>query len=227
MTKNDDFKIFREEVSWFIKPASKVQLTEGDIRLSVEFEVTFPKLTSLIKKARVTIVDIDKVEYLLFAWDTKENLVCGWLNIIQEPDSYFVPMIPEHHLLVRIIGGIQEAFNQPENSFTNNQNFIFLATECSMGIGDWDDYYGMMCEEADFAQIDFTNLIAFAEEANGALTMYEPTTKNVLLFSHDHSFDNVNFMEGQPRYTFHTFKGVNTFVDYVEELAAQWLKNTK
>ena len=227
MVKNDDFRIFQNEVSWFIKPASNVELKAGDIRLSIEFEETFPKLTSLIKKARVTIADIDYAEYLLFAWDTEENLVCGWLNEIVKAESHFCEMIPEHALLIRIIGGIREAFNQPENSFTNNQNFMFLGTECSRGIGDFNDYYNTMCEEENCTPIDFSNLLVFAEEANGALTIYDPYTKAVLLFSHDHSFEYVNFIEGQPHYTFHTFKGVNTFVDYVEVLAAQWLAVTK
>jgi hypothetical protein len=225
--KNNDFRIFQDEVSWFIKPFSNVQLKEGDARLSIEFEDTFPKLTSLIKKARVTVVVIDQAEYLLFAWDTKQNLICGWLNEIEESESYFCEMIPEHELLIRIIGGMREAFNQPGNSFTNNQNFMFLGTECSRGIGDWDIYYNMMCEDENRIPIDFSNLLVFAEEANGALTMYNPFTKRVLLFSHDHSFENVNFMEDQPQYTFHTFKGVGTFVDYVEELATQWLDATK
>jgi hypothetical protein len=79
-----------------VKPDSDVQLQKGDIRLSVEFEDTFPKLTSLIKKARVTFVDIDDVRYLLFAWDTKENLICGWLNEIEDPEAYFAEIISEH-----------------------------------------------------------------------------------------------------------------------------------
>jgi len=100
---------------------------------------------------------------------------------------------------------------------------MFLGTECSRGIGDYDDYYTMKCEDENCIQIEFSHLLTFAEEANGALTMYDPITKKVLLFSHDHSFENVDFVEGQPKYTFHTFKGTDTFTDYVEELAAQWL----
>ena len=68
-----------------------------------------------------------------------------------------------------------------------------------------------------------TNL-AIISEANGALTMYEPETRKVFLFSHDHCFDNVDFIENQPEYTFHRFKNVSTFTEYVEELADQWNK---
>jgi hypothetical protein len=227
MIQENDFKIFQQEVSWFTKPTSSIQLKKGDIRLSIDFEEAFPKLASLIKKARITVAHIDQAEYLLFAWDTKQNLVCGWLNEIVEPEAYFCEMIPEHELLIRMIGGIRESFNQPEESFTNNQNFMFLGTECFRGIGGWDDYYNMMCEDEKSVPIDFSSLLVFAQEANGALTLYDPSSKKVLLFSHDHSFDNVDFMMDQPEYTFHYFKAVVTFVDYVEELATQWLNATK
>lgn len=54
--------------------------------------------------------------------------------------------------------------------------------------------------------------------------MYNSETKKVYLFSHDHSFDNVKFLENQPEYTYHTFKGIETFIEYVESLSMEWLK---
>ena len=80
----------------------------------------------------------------------------------------------------------------------------------------------MTCEDEQKEEIDYSDLLAFVYEANGALTLYDPDTKKVLLFSHDHSFGNVEFMENQPEYTFHTFKNADSFTDYVEELAKQW-----
>jgi len=69
MIKNNDFSTFQEEVTWFCKPTSNIQFTEGDIRLGIEFRKVFPKLTALVEKARFTILSIDQVEYLFFAWD--------------------------------------------------------------------------------------------------------------------------------------------------------------
>ncbi|MBX7225457.1 MAG: hypothetical protein K1X55_05465 [Chitinophagales bacterium] len=226
MTDNIDFATFQKEVSWFIKPGTTVVYKEEQFRLSEEFKTTFPKLTLLVERSRISNIKINGIDYILFAWTTKENLICGWLNKIEDEESRFCELLPEHELLLRNIGGIQESFNQPDNSFTNNQNFIFLGTECSRGIGDWDDYYSMMCEDESMEQMQHAHLLTFAQEANGALTMYDPYTKKVLLFSHDHSFDNVNFIESQPKYTFCTFKNADTFVDYVEELANQWAKIT-
>ncbi len=135
MITNNDFRVFQEEVTWFLKPASNVQCIESDIRLSSEFNEIFPKLTSLIEKARVTLVTIDELDYLLFAWDNKKNVVCGLLNIIEEAESYFYELIPEHELLIRIIGGIREAFNQPNDSFSNNQKFHIFG--CRMLKRNW------------------------------------------------------------------------------------------
>ena len=103
---------------------------------------------------------------------------------------------------------------------------MFIGSECSRGIGDWDDYYSMACAEEGKNQIDYTHLLAFAEEANGALTLYDPLTKKVQLFSHDHSFENVDFVKNQPEYTFHTFKNEETFENYVEALAKEWMNET-
>jgi hypothetical protein len=129
--------------------------------------------------------------------------------------------------LLKEIGGIQEAYNQPEPSLTNNQNFLFIKSECTKGIGGWNDYYEMMCEAEGKAQIDFKDFVCFVQEANGAVVLYERSMKEVMLFSHDHSFDNVEFLENQPEYTFHKIRGVETFMDYVKQLAAEWLDETR
>jgi hypothetical protein len=220
---NPDFDAFKSDVFWYIKSNSKIEfLSHNTIRLSEEFRNTFSELSKLIDKSRQTHLTIDKKKYILFAWDTKEGKICGWLNKQENSDEIKCELIKEHELLLKNIGGIQESFNQPEGAFSNNQNFMFLGSACSRGIGDWDDYYSMTCKDEHKEEIDYSDLVAFVYEANGALTLYDPHTRKVLLFSHDHSFDNVEFIESQPKYTFHTFKNANNFTDYVEELATQW-----
>ena len=129
MDKNLDFEAFKEDVSWFLKPNSNIVIKNSELRIGEEFKATFPKLNGLIQKARVTNIDIDSQAYTLFAWDNIDNRICGWLNKIEKADSYKCEMIEEHELLLRNIGGIKESFNQPENSFTNNQNFLFIGSE--------------------------------------------------------------------------------------------------
>lgn len=227
MEYEKDFDIFKKEITWFIKPNSDVTFVKQDFRISEEFNNTFPKLSLLIKKARISNIKVDNQDYILFAWNNQENHICGWLNKIENEENEALELINEHQLLLKNIGGIQESFNSPENSFCNNQNFMFINSECFKGIGEYEDYYTSACEEENFEKIDFSNFLSFAYEANGALTMYNSSSKEVFLFSHDHSFDNVSFVKNQPEYTFHSFKNVTTFIDYVEELANQWIEYIK
>ncbi len=224
--KNNDLETFKKNVSWFIKPYDNVEINSTIISLDENFETEFPKLTQLVSKARVSDLTIITKPYKLLAWDCKDGGICGWLNKF-EPDTISdIDIIPEHKLLLKNIGGIVESFNEPENTLSLNQNFLFIKSQCSKGIGDWNEYYEMLCEEENLPQIDYSNFISFVQEANGALTLYDKNTNQVYLFSHDHSFENVDFLENQPQYTFHKIKGIQTFKDYVETLADQWLEIT-
>ncbi len=225
---NIDFETFKNDITWFVKPTDKVELLDPTLNYSLteKFQETFPKLTSLIEKSRVLNLTINYQSYRLFSWTNKGNKSFGWLNKIESDKTTDIELIDEHELLLQEIGGIQESYNQPEPSLTNNQNFLFIKSECSKGIGSWDDYYEMMCEEEDKRQIDYKDFICFVQEANGDVTLYDKNTKEVMLFAHDHSFDNVEFLENQPEYTFHKINGVKTFVNYVESLATEWIDET-
>lgn len=220
----NDIESFKKENSRLIRPHDKVEHSSTCIILDAGFKSKFPRLTQLITKARVTDLKINSTPYKLIAWDNKDNEVCGWLVKFESELDGGVDIIEEHKLVLKNIGGIKEAFNGPSDTLINNQNFVFTKSQCTKGIGDWDDYYNMVCEESKTQKIDYDNYIAFAEEANGALTLYDKTNKQVYLFSHDHSFDNVEFLENQPPYTFHRFNSIRTFSDYVETLADQWLQ---
>jgi hypothetical protein len=219
-----DFETFKKDITWFIKPTDKVEFLDSnlDINLSDKFQETFPILTNLIQKSRKLKLTINNQVYRLFYWTNKDNISIGWLNKIESDKTNEIQLIEEHELLLKEIGGIQESYNQPEPSLTNNQNFLFIKSEGSKGIGAWDDYYEELCKEENKPQIDYKDFICFVQEANGDLTLYDKTTKEVLLFAHDHCFDNVEFLENQPEYTFHKINEIETFVDYVENLATEW-----
>ena len=223
--KNLDFEEFKMSVPWFFGESEKVELlkTEESLVLNNEFQDTFPKLTRLIQKARVLNVRINEQSYKLFSWTNKENWSCGWLSKIESDSISQITILDEHSLLLNSIGGIQECYNQPESNLLDNQNFFFIKSECLDGIGSYDKYYEDMCNEGKRKKIDYSSFISFVQEANGSLTLYDLRSKKVMLFSHDHCFDEVEFMDDQPKYTFHTFKKIKTFTDYVEELANQWL----
>lgn len=219
---NKDFETFKERLSWLIHPSQIDSVSETKIRLSSQFTDTFPILTDLIAQARVLSLDIDNQPHLLFSWTSKDHQSFGWLNKIESDFTSTLPLIEEHKLLLKEIGGIRESFNQPFPSLSNNQEFMFLGSECSVGINDWEDHYEDLCKSKNNLPLDYKEFITFIIEANGNLTLYDPNTKKIFLFAHDHAFDNVNFLENQPEYTFHTFHNITYFVDYVEALAQEW-----
>jgi hypothetical protein len=218
----NDFEDFKLEISWFIQPNDKVTVTNGKITTSTAFATSFPILNNLINKARVIDVKINSDTYKLFAWTTKEGYSCGWLCKFESPALNTIEILPEHQLLLDNIGGIEESFGEPEDSFTLNQNFLFIQSECSRGIEGWMEYYQPLCKQENVVPIPTDHLISFVCEANGAKTLYDLQTKQVYLFSHDHDFENVTVVEGQPEYTFHYINGVNNFIEYAEALALQW-----
>jgi hypothetical protein len=216
-----DFEDFKLERSYFIRRTDKVIVTSGNITISPEFEKTFPVLNNLMRKARVLDVALRKDTYKLYSWTAKDGLSCGWLCKIEAPETSNIEILPEHQLLLDNIGGIRECFNEPEDAFTNNQNFLFIKSECKRGL-DWIEYYYESCRQNNLEPIPVDNLVSFVHEANGAETLYHIKTRQIYLFSHDHCFDYVTFVEGQPEYTFHYINGVSNFIDYVETLASQW-----
>ena len=218
-----DFDDFTTEVSWFIKAGDNIDISPGVIEPGKDFIDTFPLLYSLINRASILNVSVNKKNYKLISWTTSDGKSCGWLCEFESKLSGKIEILPEHQILIDNIGGIRESYNQPEEAFTNNQNFLFLKSECKRGHGYWTDYYHDRCGEYKIQPIPVSDLVSFVYEANGGQVLYNLTTKQVYLFSHDHSFDYVTFLDGQPEYTFHLINNVSNFVDYVEALAKQWL----
>ena len=227
---NDDFETFKKEIPWCFRRSEKIEFLplEKHTGLSESFRQTFPILTDLIQEARILDLIISNQRHMLFSWTNKKNgLSCGWLNKVEQNPQRTLNLIDEHKLLISEIGGILETYKGPELSLSNNQNFMFIEAECTNGIGGWDEFYKMRCEEESKTQIHSKDFICFVEEANGNLTLYHPETKDVLVFAPDHSFDNVEFLEDQPEYTFHKINNITSFVDYVEALAAEWKSEIK
>ena len=221
---NNDLTTFAEDISWFFQENDKIEIEEKTFYLTNEFKQTFPKLTKLIDCARKTHLRINNIPHILFAWDNIDNEIFGWLNKVEDWENIPNQLIKEHKTLLQNIGGIQESFNQPENSLTNNQNFMFIGTKCSFGIGSWDEYYKETCNEENVETINHSNLICFMEEANGNMTFYSPTSKEIILFASDHYFEGITPLDGQPEYSFYKYDKIKSFTDYVEKIANEWIE---
>ncbi|WP_299315052.1 hypothetical protein [uncultured Aquimarina sp.] len=219
-----DLTAFIEDISWFFNETDKVEIEIKSFDLSADFKLIFPKLTKLIDCARITHLQINNVPHILFAWNDIDGEIFGWLNKIEDRENLYHQLSNEHKILLQNIGGIQESFNQPDDSLTNNQNFMFIGTKCSFGIGSWNEYYKETCDEENVEPIDHSNLICFVEEANGNLTFYNPTTNDIILFASDHCFDDITPLNEQPEYTFYKYDNIKSFPDYVEKIADEWME---
>jgi hypothetical protein len=83
---NQDFEAFKSNMPWFFEPSSTIVLRTHKLRISEEFKQTFPLLTKLVESARVTFLTIDATSYILFAWDSEDGFICGWLNKLEDED---------------------------------------------------------------------------------------------------------------------------------------------
>jgi len=231
-----DFENFKQEVSWFIVKNDNVEIEHiNNKNFSLKFIETFPTVYRLLLQSTsilgVTITSSKNKNsnYCLYTWDDKNGLKCGWLCKSEQIQTE-IKVLPEHQLLLDEMGGIKETyhrFSTETEILTDNQNFIFIKSLLTKGLGDWIDYYDQICTDEHIKQVDTKDIVCFAGEANGNETFYDPNTKQVLLFAPDHSFENVEVLKDQSEYTFYTINNVTTFVDYVETLAQQWLENIK
>lgn len=220
-----DFIEFKKDV-FFLKTSDVISFGEktSNTNLSELFQHTFPKLSILISRSRILPLTINEKDYKLYSWTNKDDISCGWLIEIETKRNNELELCLEHKLLLEEVGGgIRESYNQPDMSLSNNQNFMFISSECKKGIGAYKESYETICKDGAFEKLSDKNLIQFVCEADGSLTLYDRKSKKVYLFSPNASFDNIVFLENQPKYTYHTFKEIETFKEYVEALSVQWL----
>lgn len=230
---NKFYTAFKREVSWFNSKGESTDVYDiSDFTLTDKFRSTFPVLTELINQSHKTGIDTDENSYLLFSWE-KENHISGWLCQLDDP---IIEVIEEHQILLDNIVGIVESFNGPEKmvvngvnynySLTLNQDFMFVGSRCTEHL-DWEEYYLEKCKDANLRPMDLNSKVFFTREANGAKYFYDKKTRTVNLFSTDHAFNFVNPLPNQPEYTMHSIQGVESFIEFVELAAQQWLSHIK
>ena len=121
---NIDFEAFKEVEDWVIKETDTVEFFKADFDLSPLFQSTFPQLSSLLKTARVLHFNINNQAYRLLSW-TIENESRGWLCILENNIEATLPLIDEHRLLLKEMGGIFTTYNDGEINLSSGQKFMF------------------------------------------------------------------------------------------------------
>ena len=224
--QSSDWQDFITDITWFVKKDDVVTLGQTE-RASPQFfdpdskfSAAFPRLTSLLHKARVTEIIVNATTHHLYAWDEAEGRALGWLCC---PPPADVPdfLHPDHKLLLRHFGGITERFNEPQSWLLNLNSAL---AEYNIGFGGWEENFRDHCMLYGLSPIvDMSQFLCFAFEANGNLNAYHLQTGEVIMYAHDHAFDFVIPMEGCPEYTLYRIKGCANFRSWIETVAGQWL----
>ena len=223
-----DLGIAKSQLSWFFHGKKIKNIRNGQLEPNLEFQKIFPQTNKLLEKANITAFEIDNKAYRLYGWITKSENSCGWLCKLEDRlgDNNF---LKDHKVLIEHMGGIQESWDEYDeievnNPFTLNQNFMFIGSECWKGLGKLEKVYLELCEKEKLSPLkNYKELIVFAKEVNGDLTLYDLETKKVYLYAHDQASDYAEILEGQPKYTFYNIIGIESFTDYVEKLSNDWL----
>jgi len=223
----DNFLKFCSEIPWFFTDTDDVTIYDVELSFSDRFAPLFPELHKLLLSAESQLLELNREDeiskFYLFSWENTIGEKSGWLCKIEEEIQLEIP--EELEILIRNMGGIQESYSEivdDEQRFTDNQNFLFIASELRKGAGLWEEFYLDLCKDENKTPIDTSDLIRIAEEANGNETFFDLKTTQMLIFAPDHDFEYVTVLENQPEYTFYTINEVTTIVDYVETLAKQW-----
>ena len=227
MYKNDwsDFLI---DTPWLIKPEDTVSISDTIMLIDrfippVLFKETFPSLTELLMNARITKVLVNEQSFELIGWTDKDGYSFGWL--CKPPVLEVKTLIcKEHRLLLNYFGGITERWNEQEESWLLNLNSALTLEETKIGFQGWKSYVEDMCNYENLKlDIDPTDYIAFAFEANGNLTLYNRNDSSIIMFAPDHCFDHVTPLDGYPDYTLYRINNCPNFITWVETIAKQEL----
>lgn len=225
---NKYFDAFKKDLSFFFPKKTPVLHSElKEYKLSNEFVDLFPITADLLMRSTKTKIMFAGRVMILFSWE-KGDEICSWICEFNRPK---IDLIKEHEILINNMGGIVYTSKGPESielngidynyTLTMNQDFMYTGSKCTENL-DWEQYYREKCERCNAAPIDLSNIVIFIREASGSECFYYKHNKEVIMFSHDHSFKFVKLIEGQPDLTMYKILGVKTFQDYVELASLQW-----
>ena len=222
---NDHWQSFLDDVSWFVQPGERAVAGPlrhpGTWRLPARLEVVFPRLAALLTDANTSNVSVGRRDYVLFSWETDDGITT-WLSPRPSPPSH-LDLLPMHASLLETFGGIVERSQEPETTWLLNTDESLTADEARHDASFIREAKAAWAEVPGGLPIDPTAYYSISREANGNTTLCHRRSGEVLLFAQDHSFDDVDVLEGCPPYTLYRRRGGGTFVEWVETVADQWM----
>lgn len=221
---NAHWQSFTDDVPWFNERNERIVAGEltppGRWRLPAPVAATVPHLADLLASAHTSHVSVGARDYVLFSWETEAG-IATWLSPRASP-SPRDDLFPAHRALLTAFGGITERSQEPETTWLLNTNESLTADEASHDATFIRSYEGMWADVPGGVPIDLTAYYSISREANGNTTICHRRSGEILLFAPDHSFDDVEVLEGCPPYSLYRRRGGRTFVAWVETVAQQW-----
>lgn len=206
------------------------EIHDGKMELPSDFASLFPRMTSLLDKAyKVEFTLNSNQRFRQYIWTNGKGGATGWLCKLEHCVPQGRNIIAEHILLSKCVGGIVEYWlddrTEDADSFIDANEFTFSLVDSTVGIGGWEDNYVNECKEQGVEPLDTSEFLTFALEANGNTTFYSHITKEVFVYLHDdYSPFEITPHKGHPLCTIYQYDKAQTFVEYVETLADQWLQ---
>jgi len=219
---------FLGDITWVFREADELEVIgERSFNCSKEFEETFPSLTKLLNKARITKILYRNQYYELFGWTNLDFQSFGWLCLEPKKEEDIIKQLhPDHIILLKSFGGITERWNEPEDTWLVNLNNALTYEDAQNGTKGYEELFNEICaDEGIEIKLNTDDFISFAFEANGNVTMYHKQSGEVLMLAHDHNFDFITPFETYPEYTLHKFNNCRTFSDWIEKIAVQMLNH--
>jgi hypothetical protein len=221
---NPHWQSFADDVPWFLTGNERVVVGDvadpGTWRLPNAVARVFPRLADLLATAYTSNVAVGSQPYVLFSWDGDYG-PSAWLSP-RAARSVAGDLLPAHRDLLAVFGGITERSNEPEATWLLNTNDSLTLEEASHDATFITEYEWAFAEVPGGIPIDLDTYYSISREANGNTTFCHRRHGDVVLFAPDHSFDDVEPLEGCPPYTLYRRRGAGTFVEWVETVAAQW-----
>jgi hypothetical protein len=218
----DDWRIVTEAEPWKVGDAdvAAVGAPYEPFRPTREFAATFPQLTDLLGRARLTEVRLPTGHYTLFAWGETNSDVRAWLCPVP-PEAVSARAASDHLVLLECFGGITERFNEPPDNWLLNHNNALTAAEVGRD-ASFVAGYSWAFEDCGGIPISVADWYPAAWEANGNCILCSRDTGELLFFAPDHADGNLVPYGRCPMYTLHTHRFAGSLLRWVEGIAMQW-----
>lgn len=219
--KTSDWECFLDDVSWLLHGGKEAVAGEPAPADATQIDVRrFPNLSRLVGAASATPVSIEGVDHQLLTWNLKSGDRRSWLCL--PPTDAGDEVHPDHRALLHGFGGIVERSNEPD-SWLLNCNDALTAREATQDASYLADYAWILEDLGTGWPIVPEDYYSICAEANGNDTICHRREGDVLMFAPDHAFDHLEVLDGCPPYSLYRIVGAPRFVDWVEEVARQWL----